>query len=545
MRGQLGRLAVAVTVVLVLGAVAGLVAAGWWWPAPATVAAPATQVAVGASPVELVCPGPPRLAAQDAGLDAEIDVDPEFDPMPEGVDASATTLAIARAETGAPTTTWRPGLGRADDGAADNGADLAPVGATSASLVLSGLDGPGILVAEPDGGVAALVAGASLARTDQGDLRGLAAARCSRASASAWLLAGSTELGSSARLVLDNPGDTPATVTLELWGATGPVDAGQAGTVLVPAHAGRAVLLESLATEEARLAIHLTVDGGIVTPVLQDARLRGFVPAGVDLAEPVVEPAERVVVPGVVLVDTEIDDPEPSLLRVVNPGDQAATVALRLFGTDGPLTVPGAEERVIDPGTVADISLAGVTAGAYAAELVSDRPVTASAMLTRVGEPSEDDPDQDVVDRAWVGASPVSSSAVFTLPSLGDAVDDADVVLSNPGPEPVTIRARAVLPDGEVGEPFEVTVRGETTTVLDRGRLSGALAVQVTVTAARVDEGETPTGPGAGALPPAPEGVVGAVLLQAEPPSGRLIAAVGAQPDLEQARTVAVRLPNR
>lgn len=541
MRGALRRAVVVLGVVLALAVVAGLVVAGRWWPAPPPEAAPAAEVAVGAGPVRLVCTGPPRLATQDTGLDGEIDVDQEFDPMPAGVVTSVTAVTLGRAGSAAAPATWVAGLGQPADGDPTSGDALTPQGGASSSAVLTGPDGPGLVVAEPADGVAAFAAAAAVARADDGDLRGLAAARCAPTTTSAWLVAGSTELGASSRLVLDNPGDTPATVTLELWGATGPVDPGGSGTVLVPAHAGRAVLLESLAAQESRLAVHLTVEGGAVVPVLQSARLNGFVPAGVDMAEPVADPAQQVLVPGVVLVGSELDDPEPASLRVVNPGEDVASVALRLLGADGPVVVPGAEERVVDPGTVAEISLAGVPAGAYAAELVSDRPVTAAAVLTRVGEASPDDPDQEVVDRAWIGATSGAASVLLTLPGLGSVVDRAEVVLTNPGTTSVALEVQVVLPGGDVREPFEVVLPGEATTVLDGARLSGALAVAVSASAA--DE-EQPDALAGGPAPTAP-GVIGAVVLVADGPGGPLVAATGQQPDLEEARSVDVRLPNR
>ncbi|MEK8228056.1 DUF5719 family protein [Oerskovia sp. M15] len=54
--------------------------------------------------------------------------------------------------------------------------------------------------------------------TTAGDLRGLAAASCTAPDISQWLVGGSTEVGSSAQLVLQNPGRTPATVRLSVWG---------------------------------------------------------------------------------------------------------------------------------------------------------------------------------------------------------------------------------------------------------------------------------------------------------------------------------------
>lgn len=528
MRRTLGAIGNIAATGLVLAGVAGLAAAGWWWPPSDARVAAAIDVAVAAGPVELVCAGPPRVAGSDAGLD----YDPGFDPLPEGLTTSVTLVSLARESGVAATGRWLPDLAGAATGEAREGEVLlAPEGAASSSAVVSEPTGPSVLRAEPVFGEAALAAGATLSRANAGDLRGLAAARCLPAVTSAWLVGGTTELGASASLVLVNPGATPATVTLDVWGATGPITSGLAGTVLVPAQSEEVVLLESIAADEPRLAVHLTVSGGAVAPYLQDSRLRGLVPAGMDLVEPAVEPSSRVVVPGVVLEESTIDALDPAVLQVVNPGDAPATVRLRLLGPDGPLTVPGAETRVVDAGTVGVISLAGVRAGTYAAELTSDLPVTAAAMLTRVGTPGADDPDQPVVDRAWVAAAPTLAEAVLVLPSDGTS---ALAALANPSDSALDLRVRAVLPDGAVGDPLEVSVPAGGAVVVDGARLTGALAVEVEVATTVTAEADGPPG-----------GVVGAVVSLADASDGPLVAAIGAQEDLATERTVTVRLPNR
>lgn len=531
MRRVLRKIGEFVAVVVVLGAVAAVVLAGQAWPAPDARPAVALEVAVSAGDISLVCPSPHRLASADGDLD----YDPAFDPMPAGLETTTTAVAIARPDQEAPAARWVPGLGPEGQGpegaVAEASVPLGPQGAPSSSAVVSPGDGPGLLIASPVGDQAAFAAAATVGRTDVGDLRGLAATRCSTPVTSAWLLGGSTELGASARLVLANAGGTPATVTLDVWGATGPVETGQAGTVLVPAHSERVVLLEALAAEQPRLAVHLTADGGAVAPVLQDGRVNGFVPAGVDLAEPVAEPATTVVVPAVALVQTEPDAQAPAVLRVVNPGEEVATVALRLLGADGPVTLPGAETRVIDAGTVVDISLAGVPAGVYAAELSADVPVAAAVMLTRVGESSPDDPSRAVVDRAWVSGVLPTPALLLPAPGVGAAglVDAVVVAVTNPGAASVDLRARAVRPDGALSEPLGLSVGAGATAVLDGERWVGALALFVEVVG----------GPGTSS------GVVGASVLVAEAADGPLVAAVGAQEDLAEARVVAVRLPNR
>lgn len=516
----------AAVVALVALAFAGvLVAAGMRWPVPAPEPAPPIAVAVDAAALDLVCAGPPKLASAEAGLA----YDPAFDPTPDGTSTTTTLLTLGRGDAPAAAGEYLDAL--APEAATRT--PLAPSGAAASTAVVGATTGPGVLRAEPVEGVTALVAGASLARTDAGDLRGLAAAACQEPAASAWIVGGATELGSSARLVIDNPGATPATVTLEAWGPAGPIDPGQAGTVLVPAGGERAVLIESFAAEQSRIAVHLTASGGRVAAWLQDSALRGFTPAGTDLAAPAAEPSTTAVVPGLVLPETSIDDDDAAVLRILNPNAEETTASLRLLGADGETSIPGAEEITLEPGAVTDVSLAGVPAGAYAADLRADLPITAAAMLTRIGSPLPDDPDQPVVDRAWTAAASGAPSLLLALPGVGAQVRDAVVLLTNSGEDAVTAATRPVFDGGRVGEAVDLDVPAGATVVVPADVLAGALAVAVAVLQ---DEADAPVEGGES------RGLIAAAVLTTEAQDGVLITVLGAQPDLASDQTVLVRL---
>ncbi len=505
----------AVVLVVILLAVSGLLV-----PPADVEAAPPVGVSVAHGSASLVCAGPAELVSGGG-----VTFDSEFGQESASSSTLVEAFALGRPGGPAPAGGYRPGL----DGGAEQVA-LAPERSLGSGLSVREVDGPGVLTAEPVDTRAALVAGATLARADSGDLRALASERCLEPSGSAWLIAGSTEIGSSARLVLLNPGQTAATVDMEAWGAVGPVDLGAAVSVLVPPGSERALLLEAFAPDEPRLALRLTVSGGGVAAFVQSSSLDGFVPAGVDLSGPAEAPSATVVIPGVVLEDSDIDAAHPSVLRVVNPGSAPATVRLRMLHADGERLIPGAATRIVEAGTVSDISLAGVPAGDYAAELVSDQPVTAAALLTRVGSASEDDPDLEVLDRAWLPAAPTFRTALVPLPSLGQQVASAKVVVANPGAREVGLQYRVVESGGWVRSASVVAVPARSVTVLTGEDLDGALGVElVALRTSGVDE----------------LGLVASVVLEAEAADGPLVAGVGAQPDVESAGTVSVRLPNR
>ena len=70
-----------------------------------------------------------------------------------------------------------------------------------------------------------------------GDLQGSAAAACQQPANDLWLVGANTALGRTAVLNLSNASSTPATVSLELFGAKGQIQApGSRGLLVAPGH---------------------------------------------------------------------------------------------------------------------------------------------------------------------------------------------------------------------------------------------------------------------------------------------------------------------
>ncbi|MBK5250436.1 MAG: hypothetical protein JJE50_13570 [Actinomycetales bacterium] len=505
LRTTLRRIGATTSALAVLTGVTAVVGAGYLRPAPTSEPVAAPEVTVGAGPISLVCAGPPRITTDDAGND--IAYDEEFGPSPAGVATLVEGVVVGR-EGQAPGPASSGALGSADR---QDVTVAGEAGFVSASEVTS----PSVLVAQPSDDVAALAAGATLARSDTGDLRGLVAASCQAPSSTIWLVGGMTALGSSARLTLTNPGDTPVTATLAAWGATGPVESGAA--VVVPPGQARVVLLETLSLEP-RIAVRVDAEGGRITASVQDSELRGVVPAGVDIVTATADPSTEVTIGPVPLIDVAPADADPSVVRLVNPNKEAATVSVSLLGPGGELALPGAQGQVLEPGTVTDISLAGVAAGSYTVRVTSDQPVTGAVMLTRVGQPGEIDPDQPVLDRAWLSAAVPVQHGLVSVPGAGSLVEGAGLAVTNPSQAEEQVTLRTIQPTGEAGEPITVAVAaGTTVTIGQLLDLTGAVAVEVSG-----------------------EWVLASVALTAEVPDGQLLAMLGttADPDLQQSVTV-------
>lgn len=436
---MLGR-TISALAVLALGAAA--VAVGEVSPPPDPVAVPAIEVAVDAPAVTLACPGPVRLPTEPTPGE-DVVYDPAFDPQPVRSDAVLGVVTVApEGGTGAPAGT--AGTAAASTtlralGAADGGRPV-PVSPdrTAGALLVDDLDGARVVRAEPVGDVPALAAAVVRVSTASGDLRGLAAASCRPPTAESWLVGGGTELGSSARLVLQNPGRTPATVRISLWGPAGPVEPAGAPEYLVPAGTERAVLLEGVAAQQRRIVVQTAASGGQVVAYLQDSRLNGLVPGGVDYVVGGQPPATRQVVPGLSVRGAGVDGTGP-VLRLLAPGSQDVTARITLVGRGGTVDLPGAHEVALAAGAVLDVPLSGLPDGDYTVVVEADAPVVAGAMTVRaaVSDPfpagasagaSDGSSDEaapavttDVVDRAWA-PSVASGSAPASAPASAQAL---------------------------------------------------------------------------------------------------------------------------
>ncbi len=390
--GLVGILAVGAVVVLG-GTGAALLPAA---PAPADAV---EEVTVEPAREVSVCPGPARLT------DPETVGDAQFGPAPVGT--SSRLRAVVEGEGAA-------GLGVLDGGDLEE-QELAP--GSGADVTVGDVQDPAhgtVLTVRPAQDSSPRVAASVGSVTTDGDLRGLAAASCTRPGISQWLVGGSTEIGSSSQLVLQNPGLTPAVVQVQVWGQGGEVALSGGGQQLVGPGQEVVTLVEAAAPEQRRLVVHVAASGGLVSAYLQHSTLDGLVPLGVDHVVPGGEPTTDLALAGVTSVGEAVDDPHAPQLRLLAPGEQAGTARVTVYGEDGAVPLRGAEEVALAPGVVTDVSLGGLPAGAYAVSVHADVPVVGGASVDRRGEP---DPDllheERQYDRVWVAARP--------LPSLTDA----------------------------------------------------------------------------------------------------------------------------
>ena len=300
----------------------------------------------------------------------------------------------------------------------------------------------GILTLAPADGRVANAVGAVTTLTKSGDLRGLTAAPCTQPSAMSWIVGGSIAAGSSAELRLVNPGVTPATAKVTLYGSIGRLSLPSNGEITVPAGGSSSLALETKGSQDPRIAVSVEADGGSVVPTLVTESLDGETPAGTDVITPGAAPATDLVIPGVEITEpatqgevpdakTGADSSDNPAVRIVNPGAAPATVSVTMLGKDGARPLSGAQSVTIDAGSVFDIQLAGVPAGTYGVQVTSNTPVGAAVRMVRSGGEYPARSKALVHDQAWAqaalpGAADSGLLAVPRAASLSSAVTVAN-----------------------------------------------------------------------------------------------------------------------
>ena len=327
------------------------------------------------------------------------------------------------------------------DGAAKSASYAGRSIPTDTATSMSTAEG-GILTLTPADGRVANAVGSVTTLTKSGDLRGLTAAPCTQPSAMSWIVGGSIAAGSSAELRLVNPGVTPATAKVTLYGSIGRLSLPSNGEITVPAGGSSSLALETKGSQDPRIAVSVEADGGSVVPTLVTESLDGETPAGTDVITPGAAPATDLVIPGVEITEpaaqgevpdakTGADSSDTPAVRIVNPGAAPATVSVTMLGKDGARPLSGAQSVTIDAGSVFDIQLAGVPAGTYGVQVTSNTPVGAAVRMVRSGGEYPARSKALVHDQAWAQAAlpGAADSGLLALPraaSLSSAVTVAN-----------------------------------------------------------------------------------------------------------------------
>lgn len=301
------------------------------------------------------------------------------------------------------------------------------------------------LLTAPAGDSTPQVAGSSSQSVSSGDLVGFGAASCDDPGQSTWLVGGSTETGRTSLITLSNPTDVNATVDLDVYDASGTVQApGTTGIVVAP-NTQKVVPLSGFVADQGSTVVHVTSSGGQIVAHMQESIVRTLTPGGYDVVSGGAAPSRTQVVPAVVLRGAEEaqrgDDTEDAApaLRLFVPGDRAARVTVGITTAEGGGSTVNA---TAEPGVVTDVPLDDFPDGRYSFTVTSTEPLVAGVRTTKPTDDGRSDlgwfasaeplGDRVVTAVAPGGGSrmtlvnPTRSDATVTITS-GDREQEVDV----------------------------------------------------------------------------------------------------------------------
>lgn len=301
--------------------------------------------------------------------------------------------------------------------------------------VAAAVQGPTVAEVTASGSLAPGLAAMQTWLQSEGDDRALVTAPCSPAKAELWLVAGGGESTRREHITLVNPGANSVSADVAVLGAGGSIASANGRDVAVPPRGRVTLLLDALVGPEQFPVVHVTATGGVLTAVLEDSWVEGAVGRGADDATPSADPSTEQVIPAAYVSG-------PARLRVAVPGSDEAVVQARVLTADGPQPLPGEGVLRIPGGSVRDIDLGSLSAGAYAVQVRADRPVVAGAMLERRGDGSGQS------DLAWTTSTapipvlagtplPDGFSASLMLVGTGEPAGATVVTVSGTGAEAV------------------------------------------------------------------------------------------------------------
>lgn len=220
-----------------------------------------------------------------------------------------------------------------------------------------------------------------LAQTEE--LAGAAALACTTPSNDFWLVGGSTEVGRTSLLVLSNPSEVSATVTIETFDESGYVTQ-QAEPILVEPQQQTLVSLAGYLPESTAPVVRVQSVGGQITAFMQQSTTRTLMPSGVDWIAAGPGPATDAVITGVALsgqsehdrseVGDVVSDLEPAL-RLVAPGEKDTKVNVVIRDTEGKTEKYTANLKARQ---VAQLPLPVKADGLYTLEIHAAQPIVAS-----------------------------------------------------------------------------------------------------------------------------------------------------------------------
>lgn len=253
-------------------------------------------------------------------------------------------------------------------------------------------------------------------------LKGLAATNCQLPSNDLWLLGGDTTTGREALLILRNPSEVDATVSLEIFTEAGSVEAPGLSGIAVVAGKSTVIPLSGVVPKTKSFMTHVSAKGGVIAAWIQQRTVRGLSAGGVDYVSPSPSFAKNQVIPGIFIRGSKLANKLAStnadykdltpVIRVFVPGKEQATVTIQVAGSNAK-TFGTVIRETVKPGTVLDMEISGLKDGDYVAVVSADVEIQSAVRLTRLTASS-------APDFTWIpAAEKFTGKRKITAPNIG------------------------------------------------------------------------------------------------------------------------------
>ncbi|QPR40018.1 DUF5719 family protein [Brevibacterium casei] len=392
------------------------------------------QVRMPTADTRVICPGPLLTDKAAEGTDAE---------FVDDSNVSTRVLAASAPISAADGSVSAARLRVADLGGGPDFDQPASAGFVSGDDPVAGTK---IVTGFARPGAPALTTALETVEGTSGDLAGLATLTCAEPASNFRILAGSGQPGSNSQLLLSNPGSAPVQARVQMMTAAGA--RGEPTELSIRAGSQRAVRLAGLAAGAEELAVDVSVDGGVLAGSVQETKLDGLTPQGIDLAAAGAGADSEQVLTGMSGKSVRV--------RVANPSDDLAEVDLKAYGPDGEIDLPRSSLTVVAQG-VAEADLGELDAASIVVS--SDRTVQASGIVA-----TNDDSGKG--DFATLSATDdLAETQLMALPRTGSA----ELFLS---PGQGQVQVAGMRDDGSLTDPRTVDLEESTTTRLNPAEIS-------------------------------------------------------------------------
>jgi len=201
---------------------------------------------------------------------------------------------------------------------------------------------------------------------------------CSGPITSQWFVGGSSDVTTRGRLIIINSGLSDATVDVQAFSENG---AQPITSLNIKAKSFTAVPLDSLATGDKALTVHVLARAGRINAFMIDELGSGLRALGGDFVNPISSPATTLVIPAIPnqLPKKGEKASGSHTLRILAPGEADANFTLELLSADGNFVPVGFNSRKIVAGEVTELTISpNLSASAFAVRIKSDEPIVAA-----------------------------------------------------------------------------------------------------------------------------------------------------------------------